>query len=80
MRFITLTLAVVVRGHEDGSTALGRRALATETLDLAVRVDLVVLENGHLDLLADVLDLLGGGVGLPERAYDALSASCGTGP
>ena len=46
--------------HEDTSTALGRRALTTETLDLTVRVDLVVLQDGHLDLLALVLDLLGG--------------------
>ena len=46
--------------HEDTSTALGRRALAAKTLDLAVRLHLVVLEDGHLDLLALVLDLLGG--------------------
>ena len=46
--------------HEDTSTALRRRALATETLDLAVRLHLVVLKDGHLDLLALVLDLLGG--------------------
>ena len=46
--------------HEDTSTALGRRALTAETLDLAVRLHLVVLKDGHLDLLALVLDLLGG--------------------
>ena len=34
-------------------------ALAAETLDLAVGVDLVVLEDGELGLLALVLDLLG---------------------
>lgn len=45
-------------------TYLGRRALAAETLDLAVRVDLVVLEDGQLGLLALVLDLLGSGVDL----------------
>lgn len=39
-------------------------ALATQTLDLAVRVDLVVLQDRHLDLFALVLDLLGGVVGL----------------
>ena len=39
-------------------------ALAAETLDLAVAVDLVVLEDGQLGLLALVLDLLGGGVDL----------------
>jgi hypothetical protein len=46
--------------YEDTGTALGRRALAAEALDLAVRVDLVVLQDRHLDLLALVLDLLGG--------------------
>ena len=46
--------------HEDTSTALRRRALTAKTLDLAVRLHLVVLEDGHLDLLALVLDLLGG--------------------
>jgi len=34
--------------------------LSAETLDLAVGSDLVVLEDGHLDLLPLVLDLLGG--------------------
>ena len=37
--------------------------LSSESLDLAVRSDLVVLEDGHLDLLPLVLDLLGGGLG-----------------
>ncbi|KAG5219533.1 Clavaminate synthase protein [Salix suchowensis] len=36
-----------------------RGALAAEALDLAIRVDLVVLQDGHLDFLALVLDLLG---------------------
>ena len=45
--------------HENAGAAGGRRALAAEALDLAVRVDLVVLEDRHLDLLALVLDLLG---------------------
>ena len=40
------------------------RALAAQTLDLAVAVDAVVLEHGELGLLALVLDLLGGGVHL----------------
>ena len=48
------------RTYEDTSTALGRGALTAKTLDLAIRVDLVVLEDRHLDLLALVLDLLGG--------------------
>ena len=46
--------------HENSSTTLSRWALATETFDLAVRVYLVVLEDSHLDLLALMLDLLGG--------------------
>ena len=46
--------------HEDTSTAVSRGALAAKTLDLAIRVDLVVLEDGHLDLLPLVLDLLWG--------------------
>ena len=49
-----------MEGHEDAGAALGGGALAAEALDLAVRVDLVVLEDRHLDLLALVLDLLGG--------------------
>ena len=46
--------------YEDTGTALSAGALTTETLDLAVGVDLVVLQDRHLDLLALVLDLLGG--------------------
>lgn len=45
--------------YEDTSTARRGRALTAETLDLAVGLDLVVLQDGHLDLLALVLDLLG---------------------
>jgi len=40
------------------------RTLAAQTLDLAIAVDLVVLEDGELGLLALVLDLLGRGVDL----------------
>lgn len=47
-----------------GGTYLGSRALAAQTLDLAVTVNLVVLEDGELGLLVLVLDLLGGGVHL----------------
>jgi len=57
-------LAVVHGGHEDTGTAGVGGALAAETLNLAVGVDLVVLEDGQLGLLALVLDLLGGGVDL----------------
>lgn len=49
---------------EWGETNLGGGALAAKTLDLAVTVNLVVLEDGELGLLVLVLDLLGGGVDL----------------
>jgi hypothetical protein len=49
-----------VPAHEDTSTTGRLRALPSETLDATLRVDLVVLQDGHLDLLALVLDLLGG--------------------
>ena len=45
-------------------TYVGSWALSAETLDLSIAVDLVVLENSQLGLLALVLDLLGGGVHL----------------
>jgi len=48
--------------HEKTYGVVG--ALATKALDLAIRVDLVVLEYSQLGLLALVLDLLGGGVDL----------------
>lgn len=60
----TAVLTVVHGSHEDTSTALLGRALTSQTLDLAVTVDLVVLEHGQLGLLALVLDLLRGGVNL----------------
>lgn len=50
--------------YEDTGTTLGGGALTTETLDAAIGVDLVVLQDGHLDLLALMLDLLGGVVSL----------------
>jgi len=43
-------LAVLHGSHEDTSTASIVGALAAETLDLAVAVDLVVLEDGELGL------------------------------
>ena len=61
---LSAVLTVVMPSHEDTSTALGVGALTTKTGDLARLVNLVVLENGQLDLLLLVLDLLGGGVGL----------------
>ena len=39
------------------------RALFPQTLDLAIRVDLIILQDGHLDLLPLVLDLLRSVVG-----------------
>ena len=55
-------LTVEVSSHEDSSTALLSGALAAQTIDLAVVVNLVVLEHGELDLPVLVLDLLGGSV------------------
>ena len=51
------------RGGGGGAYSLVR-ALAAEALDLAIAIDLVVLEHSQLGLLALVLDLLGGGVHL----------------
>jgi hypothetical protein len=59
---LSAVLAVLVGGHEDTGTALVRWALTTETGDLAVVIDLVVLEDGELNLLVLVSDLLWGGV------------------
>merc|ERR1712117_374287 len=59
---LAAVLAIEVGGHEDSSTTLFGRALAAQTVDLAVVVHLVVLEDGELDLPVLVLDLLGGGV------------------
>jgi len=57
-------LAVVHGSHENTSATGVTRALATQTLDLAVAVDLVILKHSELVLLALVLDLLRGGVDL----------------
>ena len=51
-------------GHEDALTARLVGAGLTETLNLVVTVHLVELQDGQLDLLVLVLDLLGGGVDL----------------
>merc|ERR1712173_281173 len=55
-------LAVEHGSHEDAGTTLLGGTLAPQTVDLAVVVDLVVLQHGELDLPLLVLDLLGGGV------------------
>lgn len=57
-------MAVKVVGHKSPGAAFGVRALLPEPLDLAGVVDLVELEDGELDLLLLVFDLLGLGVGL----------------
>lgn len=46
--------------YKDTSSAGRGWALAAKTLDLAVRLHLVILQDGHLDLLALVFDLFGG--------------------
>ena len=60
----TTVLTVVHGGHEDTSTALLGRALPPKTFDLAITIDLVILEHSQLGLLALVLDLLWCGVDL----------------
>ena len=60
---LAAVLTIVVESHEDASAALGRRALTTEAFDLSVRLNLVVLQDRHLDLLTLVLDLLGSLIG-----------------
>lgn len=60
----TAVLSVVHSSHEDTSTAVGVGALSSKSLNLAIAIDLVVLEHSQLRLLALVLDLLGGAVHL----------------
>ena len=45
--------------YEDTSAAFRAGTFTTKAFDFAIRVDFVVLENRHLDLLTLVLDLLG---------------------
>merc|ERR1719393_114823 len=59
---LAAVLAIEVGGHEDSSTALLGRTLTAQTVDLAVVIHLVVLEDSELDLPVLVLNLLGGGV------------------
>lgn len=61
---LATVLTILVLGHEDTSTTGGVRTFTTETGDLARFINLVVLQDSHLDLLTLVLDLLGGSVGL----------------
>ena len=46
--------------YEDASTTFRRRAFTTKALYLAIGIHFVVLQDGHLDLLALMFDLLGG--------------------
>jgi len=55
---LATVLAIFVESHEGGSATLHSGAFATEAFDLAVRLDFVVFQDRHLDLLALVLDLL----------------------
>merc|ERR1712189_73161 len=50
--------------HEDAGAAVLVGALTSQAGDLAILVNLVILEDRKLDLLSLVLDLLGGGEGL----------------
>jgi len=60
----TAVLTVGHGSHEDTGTASLVGALSPQSLNLAIAVDLVVLEDGQLGLLPLVLDLLWGGVHL----------------
>jgi hypothetical protein len=57
-------LTVMHGSHEDASSAFLGRALSSQSLDLSVSINLVVLEHCQLGLLALVLDLLRGAVDL----------------
>ena len=57
---LTAVLPVKVRRHKNAGTALLGGTLPPETVNLAVVVHLVVLEDGQLN--RTLLDLLGGGV------------------
>jgi hypothetical protein len=46
--------------YKDTSPASRGWTLAAKTLDLAIRLHLVILQDGQLDFLALMLDLLGG--------------------
>ena len=45
--------------YEDTGATFRSGTFATKPLDLAIRIHLVVLEDGHLHLLTLVLDLFG---------------------
>ena len=51
-----------MRCHENSSPAILGRTLTSQSVDLSVVVNLVVLEHGQLNLPVLVLDLFWGGV------------------
>merc|ERR1712062_598504 len=55
-------LTVIVGSHEDPGTTLLGGTLASQTVDLAVVVHLVVLQHSQLDLPVLMLPMLGSGV------------------
>ena len=57
-------LSVEMHGHEHTGSALVGGALAAQTVNLAVSIDRIVLEDGELDFDVLVLDLFWGGVRL----------------
>lgn len=57
---LAAVLTILVEGHEDAGPALGSGTFTAEALDLSVRLNLIILQNCHLDLLPLVLNLLGG--------------------
>merc|ERR1719431_489338 len=59
---LATVLPVGVGSHEHTGTTLLGRALAPQAVDLAVIVNLVVLQDSELNLAVLVLDLLGGSV------------------
>jgi hypothetical protein len=61
---LAAVLSVVHRRHEDTGATFRCWALPPQTLNLAVAVDLVILEHRQFGLLALMLDLLRGGVNL----------------
>lgn len=61
---LTAVFTIEVLSHEDTSTTGFTGAFLTQTGDLTVVINTVVLKDGELNLLALVLDLLGGGVSL----------------
>ena len=60
----TAILSVVHGSHEDTSSAILVGTLSSQSLDLAITIDLVILENSQFGLLSLVLNLLRGVVHL----------------